>query len=495
MPSASRKRRSERSLNKKDLPLSGSRLEGRSSLSRYSRFSETSGYVEQRRKRARKKRILIGSFVTLFALLIAGATAAFGLVIYMNNALVVGIDMPKLQDVLVNDQREPGDPFWILLVGTDNRGIHQAQLSDTIILARIDPVNKKAALVSIPRDTRVFIPDYGYQKINAAYAYGVQEEENGNSGPKALISAVTDLTGIGVSYYAHVDMSGFKKVVDALGGVEVEVPMDIIDDRKAGPVDVYAGTQVLDGEHALVFVRSRQYEIGDYQRQTNQRTFLQALATQTVSADPVKMIDTVTKVCEMTSTNLSVGDIADIADDMRGIQESDIYTCTLPCYGEMIDNLSFEIPDEEAILKLFASINEGKFPELDEIQRINQGEMPESYKPNAGKNATDQLENKTSKVKTSKYMIAVRNGGGVQGSATSVSDMLALAGYEQGEIGNANSSVYTETLIIYREESDKAAAEDIQKRLGFGRIIPSQDRYVFEGNILVVVGEDIKNHT
>jgi hypothetical protein len=91
---------------------------------------------------------------------------------------------------------------------------------------------------------------------------------------------------------------------------------------------------------------------------------------------------------------------------------------------------------------------------------------------------------------TSKYTVAVRNGYGLVGSATSVSDLLAIAGYRQGEIDNANSYVYKETLIIYRDDSDHGAAYDIEKRLGYGRTVPNLDRYSFDGNILVIVGEE-----
>jgi hypothetical protein len=86
--------------------------------------------------------------------------------------------------------------------------------------------------------------------------------------------------------------------------------------------------------------------------------------------------------------------------------------------------------------------------------------------------------------------VDVRNGYGTPGAATSVSDMLALAGYKQGEIGNANTLVYKETLIIYRGDEDRQAALDIKARLGYGRVIPSMERYSFEGNLLVVVGGD-----
>jgi LCP family protein required for cell wall assembly len=336
----------------------------------------------------------------------------------------------------------------------------------------------------------VTLPGYGYQKINAAYAYGQMEIDQGHSGPEFCINAVSELTGVGISGYAQVNFWGFKDVVDALGGVEVEVPLDIIGDTDAGGWDIYAGLQVLDGDHALTFVRSRQYDIGDYQRQANQRSFLQAMAKEVLAADPVTIINTVTKICEMTATNLSIGDIVNVATSMRGIQESDIYTYSIPSEIATIDGISYVVCDLAKTRELCSAISAGEFPDYSEEQY--QGEAAERYKASTGPAVVDRIGELGTGVNTPDYTIAVRNGYGIDGSATAVSDMLALAGYVQGEIGNANSFVYKETLIVYRDDSDRAAAEDIRARLGYGRVIPSLDRYLFEGNVLVVVGDDFQ---
>jgi LCP family protein required for cell wall assembly len=338
----------------------------------------------------------------------------------------------------------------------------------------------------------VQLPGYGYQKINAAYAYGQMERDQGHSGPEFAINAVSELTGVGIAGFAQVDINGFQDVVEALGGVQVDVPLDIIGDRDAGDVDVYAGPQVLDGAHALVFVRSRQYDIGDYQRQANQRTFLQATAKQILSSDPLTIVNTVNKICEMTATNFSVADIAGIASAMRGMQESDIRTYSIPSATQTIDEVSYVIADTAATRELFAALERGEFPDPAAWSNpAYQGEVADAYKPRTAPATTDSLGQAAS-IDTSQYTVVVRNGYGIDGSAASVSDMLALAGYIQGEIGNANAYVYEQTLIVYRDDTDRAAADDIRARLGYGRIIASQGRYSFEGNVLVVVGGDFK---
>ena len=498
MSSASRTIRSNRAIYSNDSSFADSRLQR--NADKYSRFSSSSSYVKQRRSRIRRKQALISTLITLMALLIAGTVAVYVWMQSLDESLGHGIDRETLGEVLVQPE-QPGDPFWMLLVGRDleNGGISRA---DTIILAYIDPGHKQAALVSIPRDTRVAIPGLWTDKINAAYAYGMLY--SGHTGPELLTRTVLEFTGIDVAGYVEIDLDGLVAVVDALGGVVVDVPVSIIGDREAGAVDVYAGEQqLLDGEHAMVFVRSRSkfYALGDYQRQANQRTFLQALAKQVLSADVFTMASTITRVCEMTRSSFTLDDIIQIARGMRGVQETDIYTYSIPCVSQsiLVDDMwiSFEIPDVEKTRALFAAISTGAFPDPVEWGLTRQGEVPESYKPNFKENMTDIMYEPPAPVVPSEYIVDVRNGYAIQGSATAVSNFLASAGYIQGEIGNTKEPVYVDTVIIYRSDEHRAAAEDIFERLGYesARIVPSLGRYSFKGDILVLVGGDFRPAT
>jgi len=459
----------------------------------YSRSARSGGYAKQRSKRAVKRRILIGVSATLIAVLVAGTTAAFGLVLYLNGMLSrdssgIQIDMAAIQGLFV-DREAPEDPFWMLLAATDwdedGNGVFR---TDVIILAYVNPGNKEAALISIPRDTMIELDEYGIQKINAAYTYGEIEGLEGfdNSGPAQLTRVVMELTGVEISGYAQVDFDGLIGIVDALGGVTVDVPLDIIGDREAGPVDVYAGEQVLDGQSALVFARSRQYDIGDFQRQANQRVLLQAIAKQVLAENPLTIFNTITMIADMTTTTLNIQELASIAVSMRGMQENSIHTYSLPSSIADRDGISFVVVDEYATRELVASINAGVYPDYSD--QVFQGEVADRYQAND--RVVDNLAEIPSTIETGLYWVSVRNGFGIDGCATAVSDMLEIAGYNMLIPGNANSFVYTETLIIYRDDSDREAAEDIRARLGYGRVIPSLGRYSFEGNVLVVVGGD-----
>lgn len=489
--------RTSRDVKRSEVNLVSARSAMSDDSGSYSRAVRGRGYAKQRSKREFRRRVLTGITVGLVAVLLAGTTAAFAAVSYFNKLLSHdqagnALDIDAIQAV-TTDREAPEDPFWILLTATDyDESFTGTYRTDVMILAYINPAKKIAALVSIPRDTKIYLEDYGTIKINAAYTYGCIEADMGydNSGPAMAIQAVCDLTGVEIYGYAQVDFDGLIGVIDALGGVTVDVPLDIIGDINAGYVDVYAGEQVLDGEHALVFARSRQYDIGDFQRQANQRVLLQALAKKILSEDPLTIINTVTSIAQMTTTSMTVDEIASIAVSLRGMQEKDIYTYSLISSVGYLDDISYVFVDEYATRELIASINAGIFPDYSE--EYYQGETSEIYQ--AQERATDHLANTIPTIDTWEYLVAVRNGGGETGAATAISDMLAVAGYQQGEIGNANAMVYPDTLIIYRDDVDRVAAEDISRRLGYGRVIPSLSRYSFEGNILVVVGRDYADH-
>jgi LCP family protein required for cell wall assembly len=177
-----------------------------------------------------------------------------------------------------------GRPVWdgtsplnVLLLGTDRRpgeaAVQRWGNSDTIILVSVDPARGRVAMVSVPRDVLVPVPGAGEQKVNAAYLRG---------GPPLAVRVVGDLLGLPVHRWASVDTSAFEAVVDAIGGVVVDVERPLRDDDY--PTEDYgvrririaAGLQWLDGERALWFARSR-HEANDYDRAGRQQRLLRAL--------------------------------------------------------------------------------------------------------------------------------------------------------------------------------------------------------------------------
>ena len=508
-PSSKRnqKRRVPREVN-----LVSARSASYSDVTALSRNYSAGNYAKIRAKRARNKAIFTVGGVVLVAAALA-LVAAFSVYQFilkpqwdanMARDPVTGeiIDYKSgIYENLFTPRASAMEPFWMLLLGVDDYEPDDPGRSDTMLLAYVDPQQKKVALISIPRDLRVYIPGFWTTKINAAHSYGEGAHNsylNGMrdtdlSGISLATETVKQLAGVDIAYTVKINFFGFKDLVDSLGGVYVDVPMRI-DDRDAGPEPVEAGYQRLDGVQALTFVRSRQiFGMGDYQRQANQRTFLQALAKQLLNADPPTIIASMTSLTSMVDSNMTVDEIINLALAFRGINESDIITYTTPSYPqEILENdlwISYVILDESNWRNMIYRIGNGEFPEPTTVGLTSDylGVAPDGY------HEGDQLNDKggiLTDVQCAQFVVDVRNGFGLKGAATSVSDMLFLAGYQQGEIGNTNQMVYDQTLIIYQAEADRPAAEDIARRLGYGKVFMSQGRYTFSGDVLVIVGAD-----
>lgn len=263
----------------------------------------------------------------------------------------------------------PGQPFYMLLVGTDKSEERVEDGStggtfrtDSIILARVDPIAAKLTLVSIQRDTLVDLDGYGQQKINAAYTYG---------GAPLLISAVSDLAGVKISHYAEIDFDSFTSVVDTLGGIDVNVPIDIDDDL--ADVHLQAGEQTINGADALGLCRARhaydQYGSGDYYRTSNQRMVLGAILKKALSGNPVLLFAVLNTASESVSTDLTGIELMLLGARFVGFDMStNLYSGLEPTSGVYEGGVWYEKVDEEAWKTMMSRVDQGLAPYADESE-------------------------------------------------------------------------------------------------------------------------------
>ncbi|MCD1258787.1 LCP family protein [Paenibacillus athensensis] len=217
-----------------------------------------------------------------------------------------------------NKGKEYAPPKWegkqrvnVLLLGGDSRGLKNNELprSDSIMLASIDPVTKDAQLFSILRDTYVKIPGSGEDRINTAITIG---------GPNLAMKTVSDLIGVPVQYYVYTDFKGFIALVDAIGGIDLEVEKDMkysdAEDDHIYDINLKKGMQHLDGKTALQYVRFRHDALSDFARTERQRKFLSAVAQklQTTSS-LIKLPRILNAIDPYIETNLSVNDMLKLA--------------------------------------------------------------------------------------------------------------------------------------------------------------------------------------
>lgn len=239
----------------------------------------------------------------------------------------------------------------VLLLGVDQRVPGEPARADTIIIAFLDKEDKKARLLSIPRDTYTWVPGYGYKsKINAA---------NALKGPEGSLEAVNDLCDLNIKYYVETNFEGFQTIVDTLGGVEIDVDRRMY--RPSENIDLYPGPQHLNGYEALAYVRFRDYPLADIERIEHQQRFFQALAEEARDWRNLwKLPELVKSVNEAMETNLGTTDMLSLAKTFRSIDSAHLETYKLPGDPQTVDGLDCWAPREEEIAPLIEALMAGE---------------------------------------------------------------------------------------------------------------------------------------
>ena len=232
------------------------------------------------------------------------------------------------------------DKATIMIMGVDERSDDVGR-SDTLMVATIDPARKEAALLSIPRDTRVAIPRNGYDKINAAYAYG---------GEQLTQRTVEDFLGIRIDHYIIVNIHAFQKIVDAIGGIDIDVEKrmyyeDPWDDDGGLIIDLRPGMQHMDGKTAVTYVRYRDEE-GDIGRVRRQQKFMKACVDAvTTPAIIPRLPGIISGVLDSVRTDLSLRQILEFLGTLKEAQVHGLRTEMVPGRPLYINEVSYWIPD------------------------------------------------------------------------------------------------------------------------------------------------------
>ena len=322
-------------------------------------------YSERARKRRRGKIIRRSLVCTLLLMLVTAGTAAAlwfnSIVARLNDA---GIITDELRAVLV-DSDVTREPFYMLLLGTDGRPGESTYRTDSIILARVDATTQQVTLISIPRDTKV-VYNGSTMKINAVFTYGQIDDGNG---AEEMVEAVNELCGVEISEYAEINFQGMEKLIDAVGGIDLYIPEgDAVEGDSHLDVDVPAGQQHLDGEHALAFARSRYlFADGDYTRMRHQRMVLGALADKILNNLDIGTIPAILdSLADMVHTSLSVDEILSLVNAMRGMDTDSMYSANIPSWaGEdtYIDGQSYVFVYEDELAEMMERVDAGEDPQ------------------------------------------------------------------------------------------------------------------------------------
>lgn len=254
----------------------------------------------------------------------------------------------------------------ILLIGVDDGGYR----SDTIMLVSVDSYSDRVNLLSIPRDTMVKPEGYATTKINALIGLGKEKASKGKiSEPEEfLIDEVKELTGIPIHYFVSIDFNGFKDIIDALDGIDFNVPynMDYDDPAQNLHIHLKAGQQHLDGQAAHDFVRFRhnndgsapgEYVLGDEGREYWQQEFLKELFNQKCTAKYISKIDDLFAVVkENVRTNYTMKDLISHLGLVKTINFDDIGSYVIPGEAQYISPLWWYVCDSDETSELIKEV-------------------------------------------------------------------------------------------------------------------------------------------
>lgn len=235
----------------------------------------------------------------------------------------------------------------IMIIGIDERPGEGAR-ADTVILAIMNTTNPELKLLSIPRDTRVTIPNRGADKINHAQAYG---------GAMLLTETVSEFLDIKVDRYIQLNFNSFREVVDILDGMEytVESRMYYPDEN----IDLNPGKQNLNGDKALQYVRYRSDGRGDVGRVERQQKFMMEFISQKLKLkNALKIPELVGEINSSVKTNLGITEMVSIGMAMKELESEKLFSQMVPGEAKYIDGVSYWIPTTQNLDDIFPKTDE-----------------------------------------------------------------------------------------------------------------------------------------
>ena len=336
----------------------------------------------------------------------------------------------------------------VLLLGKGGPGHEGADLTDTLIVASIDPCQKDAVLMSIPRDMYVQVPENGSMKINSVYATYKQNaiaagKKNGTAekeGINAIEATVEDVLDIKVNYYVMVDFEAFRRAIDTVGGISIDVQEQLYDPSVAwendwDPVIAEEGVQDFNGKKALLYARSRYGSArGDFDRGDRQREVIIALQEKVLSqgtfGNPVKMAQLSRDFGKHLRTNISIKDLSLMYEISKEVEGNNVKSASLADPKKQlvttgnVGGLSVVLPQE------------GLY-QYDAIQKFVRKKFKDGF------------------IRKEEPRILVLNGTTTPGLAKTYRSELKSYGYNVVGAGDAPSSEYQSNVFVDLTGGDK----------------------------------------
>jgi len=443
--------------------------------------------AEQKRNRKRRVLAIVITGILATALLVAGVLAywvadSFG---YLDKAKqAMGLSPKKIN---------------ILVLGIDQRR-NDIGRSNVTCVVTIDTATKDVSMLWVPRDSRVKIPGHGWNKIGHAYAY---------EGPKLSEKTVEELLGIPIDYYLTINMAGFSKVIDAIGGVDINVEKrmyyyDPYDEGEVadnnGLIDLRPGMQHMDGNTALQYVRFRHDEMGDIGRIERQQKFSKALLAQVASPAVITRIPGIIgEVNSAVKTDLPLSQMLSLGKIINDAYKRGLNTDTVSGKPVFIDDISYWMPDIVAMRKQVAEIQGIALDEKDMATARNLAaeytssiphetrvvEAPPLIRKALSPDKTGTAVAKTSTV-SDKPRVDIVNASGQSVSGSKVAAVMSSHGY--AVTGVSTGPVRKNTLVILPAANSSMASK--LNELPFKYVLQISNDGAKDAPITVIIGLD-----
>lgn len=434
---------------------------------------------EKKNSKNKKKHRILKAFLVIILILIALIGGFVGYSVYKNGwgvksliQTAMGQSEKKLQNL---------EPFTVLLLGVSED--ISSKLSDTIIVASYNPKTQKATLLSIPRDTFIGTNKNkanSYDKINALY----------QKNPEKTLNAVNKITGLNIKYYAVISNNALVEVVDTIGGVEFDVPIDMNYDDSSQKLSIHLkkGMQKLNGEQAEGLVRFRHnnnntsypssYGDNDLGRMRTQREFLKEVAKQTIKLKNITKIGSFVDILkENVTTNITnwslIKDYIPYAIDFN---TENLEMANIPGTTGSLgpNNLSFFIYDKSATEKMIKELFE---------KQNGTGNVGESN------SSTSNITTSSKNTENAKIKIEILNGSGDSVLLTKATKALKNEGYNVYKTGTTTPTA--KTAIVNKTAVPVKITDEIKDLLGVGAI-SSNTTSSSTVDVRVVLGKDYK---
>lgn len=443
-------------------------------------------------KKTNKKRKILKRVLLIILLIILIAGGIFAFKVYKNGWGVSGM----LATVVGHDENTKKNlgEFQVLLMGvsTDQEGV---ALTDTIMVASYNPNEQRAVLLSIPRDS--FTGDNpkkakASDKINAIY--------NITRDPMKTVEAVNELTGLDLKYYAIIETEALIELVDKIGPIEFDVPIDMNYDDTSQDLHIHLekGLQEIDGEKAEQLLRFRhnndntsypaEYGDNDIGRMRTQRDFITAVIQQTVKLENITKLGSILDIANRhLITNLDFNALKDYLPYAVEFNTENLLTASLP--GTVPDlkqtnNVSVFVVDEEQTEEM---IQEFFYPEQSNAEVEGENQTNETNQTNTSNmNTTSTTTDSKSNIK-----IEVLNGTSDGTILQEVVDNLKKEGYNVSRTGSTTST--SKTIIANKKGVSNTIISDIKEIIGTGTVSDGgAEQTSAKVDVTIIIGKDYK---